>query len=88
MKFKAKIEVKLRANELDPEADTINRSLLDLNFPVVSTQLSKVYTITLDANSKKNAEATIKLMCDRLLVNPAKDDYDYEVEEVGGSVSS
>lgn len=87
LRFKARIEVRPKSNELDPEADTINKSLQDLNFPVVSTRSSKVYEVTLEATSKKNAEATVKAMCSRLLANPAKDEYEFEVQEVGGPVS-
>lgn len=94
LKFKARVEVKLRRSDLDPEAETVRRSLVDLNFPVTGTKISKVYDITIDAKTKKDAEATAKLMCSRLLANPSKDDYKFDVEEeekgeeqVGGSAS-
>ena len=94
MKFKARIEVKLRRSDLDPEAETVRRSLVDLNFPVTGAKISKVYYITIDTKTKKDAETIAKLMCSRLLANPSKDDYKFDVEEekgeeegVGGSVS-
>jgi phosphoribosylformylglycinamidine synthase PurS subunit len=93
LKFRVRVEVKLKRSDLDPEADTVRRSLVDLNFPVSGTRISKVYDITIDAKTKKDAEATAKLMCSRLLANPSKDDYEFDIEEeegkeqVGGSVS-
>ncbi len=84
MKFKARVEVKLRRSDFDPEAETVRRSLVDLNFPVTGTKISKIYDITIDAKTKKDAEATAKQMCIRLLANPSKDDYKFDVEELKG----
>jgi phosphoribosylformylglycinamidine synthase PurS subunit len=88
MKFKARIEVKLRREEIDPEAETVRKALIDLNFPVSQVKLAKIYEITLEASSKKDAESAARTMCSRLLVNPTKDEYKAEVVEVGGSGKS
>lgn len=87
MKFKARIEVRLRKDEIDPEAETVKKSLIDLNFPVSQVKMAKVYEIVIEAGSRKDAESAAKLMCSRLLVNPTKDEYKAEVVEVGGSRS-
>jgi phosphoribosylformylglycinamidine synthase PurS subunit len=85
LKFKARIEVRPKGERLDPESETIKRSLLELGFQLSQVRTSKVYELSLDAGSKKEAEASAKLMCSRLLVNPTKDDYKLEVEPVVGS---
>ncbi len=87
MKFKARIEVRLRRDEIDPEAETVKKSLIDLNFSVSQIKMAKVYEMVVEANSKKDAESAARLMCSRLLVNPTKDEYKAEVVEVGGSRS-
>ncbi|MHB1908897.1 MAG: phosphoribosylformylglycinamidine synthase subunit PurS [Nitrososphaerales archaeon] len=87
IKFKARIEVKLRRSEVDPEGETVKRSLIDLNFPVTSAKISKVYELSFEAKSKKDAEVMAKQICTRLLVNPTKDDYKIEVVELGSTVS-
>jgi phosphoribosylformylglycinamidine synthase PurS subunit len=84
LRFKARIEVKLKRSDLDPEAETVRRSLVDLNFPVTATKISKVYAVTIDAKTKKDAEITAKLMCSRLLANPSKDDYKFSIEDEVG----
>jgi len=43
--------------------------------------VSKVYEITLNADSREDAERLVEEMCVRLLSNPVKDDYSYRVEE-------
>ncbi len=73
---------------MDPAAETIKRSLVDLNFPVTGTKLAQVYEVTLDTKTKKEAEDLVQLMCSRLLANPAKDEFKFMVEEDGSSVSS
>jgi phosphoribosylformylglycinamidine synthase PurS subunit len=85
MKFKTRIEVRLKRDTIDPEGETIKRSLIDLNFPVLSTKLCKVYELDVEAKTKKDAESLARLMCSRLLANPVKDEFEFLVEEDGSS---
>lgn len=88
MKFRAKIVVRTKEGQIDPEGDLISKSLLDLDLVVSRVRTGKIYDILLNAKSKKDAEATVRLICWRLLVNPVKDDYEVEVEEVRSSKST
>jgi phosphoribosylformylglycinamidine synthase len=81
MRFRAKIEVMLKAGHSDPEGDTTARALRELNYPVKGVNVSKVYVVSLEANSKVEAERMIDEMCRRLLANPTKDDYKFELRE-------
>jgi phosphoribosylformylglycinamidine synthase PurS subunit len=83
MKFKARIEISLKRDYLDPESETVKRTLLDLNFPVAEVRTRKVYEIILESGTKRDAEASARTMCSRLLVNPTKDEFEIEVEPVG-----
>jgi phosphoribosylformylglycinamidine synthase subunit PurS len=85
LKFRAKIEVRLRRDSTDPESETIKRALQDLNFQVSQVRISKVYEVTVEAGTKKDAEGLVKEMCSRLLVNPSKDEFTFEVESVGST---
>jgi phosphoribosylformylglycinamidine synthase subunit PurS len=87
MMFRAKIEIRLKKQEFDPEGETVKRSLQDLNFQAVATRISKVYDIVLEAPSRKEADSLAKSMCIRLLANPTKDDFSFEVSEIGTSSS-
>jgi phosphoribosylformylglycinamidine synthase subunit PurS len=87
LKFKARIEVTLKRNTIDPAAETVRKSLVDLNLPVASLRLAQEYEVTVEAKTKKEAEDYVKLMCTRLLANPVKDEYKYKVEEDGSTVS-
>jgi phosphoribosylformylglycinamidine synthase PurS subunit len=81
MRFRAKIEVILKHGHSDPEGDTITRALRELSYPVKGVSVSKVYTVVLEADSKTNAENLVDEMCRRLLANPTKDDYKFEIWE-------
>ncbi|MFP3985289.1 MAG: phosphoribosylformylglycinamidine synthase subunit PurS [Candidatus Bathyarchaeia archaeon] len=81
MLFKAKVEVSLKPGHSDPEGETTARSLKELNYPVKNVEVSKMYTIFLEAGSKTEAEAKVDEMCKKLLANPTKDNYTFQVEE-------
>jgi phosphoribosylformylglycinamidine synthase len=82
MRFKAKIEVMLKPGHSDPEGDTTARALRELNYPVKCVGVSKVYTVVLEADSSAHAESIADEMCQRLLANPTKDDYKFEIWEM------
>lgn len=82
MKYSAKVEVKFKEGLFDPEGETTKKSLQGLRFPVDDAKISKMFNITLDANSEDEAHALVEEMCKKLLANPNKDDYTIKIEEV------
>lgn len=81
MKFRLRVEVSLKPGHSDPEGETTARLLKELGYRVERVNVSKVYTILLEANSGKEAMARADEMCRRLLANPTKDNYIINVEE-------
>ena len=81
MRFKAKIEVMLKAGHSDPEGETTTRALKELNYPVKGVDVSKVYAVILEAETRVKARDMVDEMCRRLLANPTKDDYKFEIRE-------
>jgi phosphoribosylformylglycinamidine synthase subunit PurS len=88
LKFRATIEIGLKKGSIDPESETVKRSLQDLSFPVSNVRALKIYEITLDSGTKKEAELIVRNMCSRLLVNPTKDEFSFEVEPIGNRAES
>ncbi len=88
LRFKARVEVRTGRGLLDPESETVKKALVDLGFQVAQVRVSKVYEVYLEASTKKDAEITSRTLCSRLLVNPTKDDYSLEVEQVGDNSTS
>lgn len=81
MKFNARVEVALKPGHSDPEGETTRQSLSELNYRVSRVAVNKVYEILLDARNFEEARKTVDEMCRRLLANPVKDNYRFEIEE-------
>ena len=81
MKYRAKVEVSLKPGHSDPEGETAARLLQELGYAVEAVDVSKVYTILLEAETSTEAEAKAEEMCKRLLANPTKDNYTIAIEE-------
>lgn len=81
MKYATKIEVSLKPGHSNPEGETTAHLLVELGYKVESVDVSKLYTITLEASSPKEAKAKAEEMSKRLLANPTKDNYTINVVE-------
>jgi phosphoribosylformylglycinamidine synthase len=81
MKYRAKIELILKPGHSNPEGETTARLLKELGYKVQAVDVSKVYTITLEASTISEAKAKAEEMSKRLLANPTKDNYTITVEE-------
>lgn len=81
MKYLLKIEVSLKSGHSDPEGETTNKLLTELGYSVDSVDVSKLYTIQLNAKNLKDAKLKAEEMCNRLLANPTKDNYSILIEE-------
>jgi len=76
-----RIEVSLKPGHSDPEGETTARLLRELGYKVDNVGISKVYNTSLEAQSRKEAQAKAEEMCKRLLANPTKDNYTVAIEE-------
>jgi len=81
MKYRAKVEVSLKPGHSDPEGETAARLLKELGYAVNAVNVSKVYTILLEAQTSSEAKAKAEDMCKILLANPTKDNYTIAIEE-------
>jgi phosphoribosylformylglycinamidine synthase len=81
MKYRLKIEVSLKPGHSDPEGETTAHLLKELGYRVEAVNVGKVYSVVLDAGSRREAEGKAEEMCKRLLANPTKDNYAVVIEE-------
>ncbi len=81
MKYHLKIEVSLKPGHSDPEGETTAHLLKELGYRVETVNVSKVYSVVILAESKKEAKVKAEEMCKRLLANPTKDNYAIVIEE-------
>jgi len=81
MRYRLRIEVGLKPRHSDPEGETTASLLKELGYKVEAVNVSKVYSVVLEAESRKEAETKAEEMCKRLLANPTKDNYVIVIEE-------
>jgi phosphoribosylformylglycinamidine synthase PurS subunit len=81
MKYAAKIEVSLKPGHSNPEGETTLRLLKELGYQVQNVDVSKVFTLIVEAKSPQEAKVKAEEMSKRLLANPTKDNYTISVVE-------
>ncbi len=80
--YHARIEVRLKPGYMDPEGETARKALLDLMYKVKRVDTARIYEVDLQASSLEDAKKKVDEMCRRLLSNPVKDDYTFEIKEM------
>ena len=81
MKYVAKIEVSLKPGHSNPEGETTSHLLKELGYVVEKVDVSKVFTVYLEATLTSEAKVKAEEMSKRLLTNPTKDNYTISVVE-------
>ncbi len=80
--MKVKVTVSLRPGVLDPEAETIHRSLGQLGFAgVTSVVQRRVFELDVDAADADAVRAQATAMADRLLANPVIETFTVDLAE-------
>ena len=81
MRYSLRIEVSLKPGHIDPEGETTASLLKELGYQVETVNVSKTYSVSLQARSLKDAEKKAEEICRKLLSNPTKDNYRIAAEE-------
>ena len=81
MKYHAKVYVSLKKGYSDPEGEATANALQGLGYSVSEVRSRKAYEISFEADTRAEAESALDEMCRRLLTNPTKDDYSFELSE-------
>ena len=81
--FQARIYVTLKKGILDPQGKAVRNGLDSMGYRgVADVRVGKFLVLTLDSPDRRQAEQSVREMCDRLLANPVIEDYTFEVQEV------
>ncbi len=80
--YKATINVTLKKSVLDPQGQTVLHALSTLGFKEAKDlRVGKFFELTVDEADKTRAEARIREMCDKLLINPVIEEYSLTMRE-------
>jgi phosphoribosylformylglycinamidine synthase PurS subunit len=81
--FEARIYVTLKKGILDPQGKAVKGGLDSMGYQgVADVRVGKFLVLTLGSPDRRQAEQSVREMCDRLLANPVIEDYTFEVQEV------
>ena len=81
--FKATVNVTLKKSVLDPQGKAVLHALESLGFKSTKdVRVGKYFELTLDHAAREKAEAEVKAVCDKLLINPVIEDYSYQLQKV------
>lgn len=79
--MKARVQIRLRPDVLDPQGKAIGHALATLGFDGVGdVRQGKLIELDVAAADAGAAEAKVKAMCEKLLANPVIEDYEIEIE--------
>ena len=82
MTFRVHVRVMPRDGLLDPQGQAVEHALTALGFEEAgAVRVGRAIELDIDAGSRDEAEARVRLMCDKLLANPVTEDYLLAVEE-------
>ena len=81
MNYDIEVRITLKQGILDPEARAIQHALADLGFPTSRLSTARIFSISLEAQDRAEAEEKARQMCERLLANPVIHRYEVEVRE-------
>jgi phosphoribosylformylglycinamidine synthase subunit PurS len=80
--YRVHVRVMPRGGLLDPQGQAVEHALTALGFDEAgAVRVGRAIELDLEAESRDEAEAKVRLMCDKLLANPVTEDYLVNVEE-------
>ena len=80
-RYIAIIEIWLKENLVDAEGETVKEALNDLGYHVLTCKVGKTYKLLIDATDDEEANKIVDEICKRLLANPVKDIYYFNVKK-------
>lgn len=82
--FKARIQITPRPSILDPQGKAVQHAVHQLGYSAVeSVRMGKYAEVSLATDSREEAEALTRELCERVLTNPVMEDFAFTLEPVG-----
>ena len=84
MTWRVNVRILPRTGLLDPQGQAVEHALRALDFREASNvHVGKAIALEVAADSRDQAEARVREMCDRLLANPVTEDFEIEIATEG-----
>ncbi|UYZ40524.1 MAG: phosphoribosylformylglycinamidine synthase subunit PurS [Candidatus Methanospirare jalkutatii] len=79
MLFEVEVRVRLKRGVADPEGENTRKALKLLGFNVRGVRTEKVFLVSLNSASEKDALREAEEMCKKLLANPVIQEYEIKI---------
>ena len=80
MKFVAEIDVMPHKELLDPQGKTVANNMKHLSITgIEDVRIGKHIRLVLEAETEAEATETVKLACEKLLINPIMENYTFSL---------
>lgn len=80
--YKAEINVTLKKSVLDPQGQTVLHALSTLGYSdAKALRIGKYFELIVDERDRARAEARVREMCDKVLINPVIEEYSLNLTE-------
>lgn len=82
--YRAEIHVTFKKGVLDPQGETVARSLKSMGFDGVrSVRIGRFLEIVVDGEDEARVRAAVEEMCRQLLANPVLEEYRVDITPAG-----
>ena len=81
MIYQTKVNIQLKKGILDPEGNMIQKTLIQMGYPVTKFATSKSMIVDVEACDADDAIVIVKDMCEKILANPVLHNYSVELVE-------
>jgi len=81
--FQVKIYITLKEGVADPQGVTIKHALDSLGYEEVKeVRTGKFFQLKIASKNKDEVKEKVRSMCEKILVNPVIENYEYRIEEI------
>ena len=81
MKFTAEINVMPQKALLDPQGKAVGANLKNIGLDALTNvRIGNHVTLEVESDTKEAAEAMVKEACEKLLINPVMESFEFEVK--------
>ena len=82
-KFKAEINIKLRAGILDVQGKAVEHALHSLEYPEISdVRIGKFVELDIDSENENTAKEKVEKACKQLIANPIIEDFEINLKKI------
>ncbi|WP_417265196.1 phosphoribosylformylglycinamidine synthase subunit PurS [Brumimicrobium sp.] len=83
MKFKVEIDIMLKSDQSDSQADALTNSMKSIGFPeIINARVGRHVQFYIEAEDQTQASQKVEEACKKTLVHPDAEEFTFSITEV------